>query len=181
MTRPWLIWTAGFLSFPIAGLAGGAVAGRVDSPLAALIGGLVTGAVVGAGQALCSSRRLEPLRWIAASAIGMGLGLLLGATVVGFGTSLGDLGLMGLLTGLALGAAQALALPAAMRHRITWTVAVAVLWALGWVVTTVTGIAVEEQFTIFGASGAVVFSALSGVLLPARTAVQPRIQMGIPS
>jgi hypothetical protein len=37
-----------------------------------------------------------------------------------------------------------------------------------------TGIAVEEQFTIFGASGAVTFSALSGlvlhVLLPVRRA-----------
>jgi hypothetical protein len=31
----WLIWTAGFLAFPIAGVAGGAVAGRVDDPIAA--------------------------------------------------------------------------------------------------------------------------------------------------
>ena len=36
------------------------------------------------------------------------------------------------------------------------------LWALGWIVTTLAGIPVEEQFTIFGASGAVTFSALSG-------------------
>ena len=58
--RPWLIWTAGFLSFPIAGIAGAAVAGRVDSPTAALVAGLVTGAVIGAGQSLASSRRLRP-------------------------------------------------------------------------------------------------------------------------
>jgi hypothetical protein len=31
---PWLIWTAGFLSFPIAGIAGGAVASRAG-PLSA--------------------------------------------------------------------------------------------------------------------------------------------------
>ena len=40
-----------------------------------------------------------------------------------------------------------------------------VLWALGWTVSTVVGIAVEEQFSIFGSTGAVTFSALSGILL----------------
>ena len=53
----------------------------------------------------------------------MGLGLLLGATVVGFGTSLADLALMGALTGLLLGVAQALALPRGTRHRWVWAAA----------------------------------------------------------
>jgi hypothetical protein len=47
--RTWLIWVAGFLAFPIAGLAGTAVAGRVNDPVAALLGGTVTGIVLGAG------------------------------------------------------------------------------------------------------------------------------------
>jgi hypothetical protein len=182
MMKPWLIWTAGFVAFPIAGLAGTAVAGRVDSPLAALTGGLAAGAVVGAGQALCSSRRLDPLRWIVVSAIGMGLGLLLGATAVGYGTSLRDLAVMGFLTGLALGVAQALALPATTRRRIAWAVAIPPLWALGWTATTVGGIDVDQQFTIFGAYGAITFSALSGLLLhlllPVRPPVRPLAQMG---
>jgi hypothetical protein len=171
--RPWLIWTAGFLSFPIAGVAGAAVAGRVDGPLAALVGGVVTGAVIGAGQSLASSRRLDPRRWIPATAVGMGLGLLLGAAAAGFGTSLADLALMGALTGLLLGSAQALALPARVRHRVTWAAAVTVLWALGWTLTTLVGVDVDKQYTVFGAAGAVTFSALSGALLhrllPART------------
>jgi hypothetical protein len=171
--RPWLIWTAGFLSFPIAGVAGAAVAGRVDGPLAALVGGVVTGAVIGAGQSLASSRRLDPRRWIPATAVGMGLGLLLGAAAAGYGTSLADLALMGALTGLLLGSAQALALPARVRHRVTWAAAVTVLWALGWTLTTLVGVDVDKQYTVFGAAGAVTFSALSGALLhrllPART------------
>ena len=101
--RTWLIWTAGFLAFPIAGLAGTAVAGRVASPFAALLGGAVTGPVIGAGQAVASRRRLDPRRWIPATAIGMGLGLLLGAAVVDYQTSLADLALMGALTGLVPG------------------------------------------------------------------------------
>jgi hypothetical protein len=40
-----------------------------------------------------------------------------------------------------------------------------VLWALGWTATTLGGIAVDQQFTVFGAYGAVTFSALSGLLL----------------
>lgn len=163
--RPWGIWTAGFLAFPIAGLAGSAAAGRVDGPVAALVGGAVTGLVLGAGQAWASRRRLDPRRWIPATAVGMGLGLLLGAPIVDYGTSLGDLVLMCALTGVVLGPAQALALPGRTQFRWTWAVAMPALWALGWTATTLGGISVDEQFTIFGAYGALTFSALSGLLL----------------
>jgi hypothetical protein len=171
--RSWFIWTAGFLAFPIAGLAGTAAAGRVDDPVAALVGGAVAGLVIGAGQALVSRRRLDPRRWIPATGAGMGLGLLLGASVVGYRTSLADLALMGALTGVVLGAFQALALPDPARSRWLWAAALPALWALGWTATTLGGIAVHEQFTVFGAYGALTFSALSGLLLhvlaPART------------
>ena len=72
---------------------------------------------------------------------------------------------MGALTGLLLGVAQTLALPAATRYRWVWAAAVPLLWALGWTVTTLVGVAVEERFSVFGAAGAFTFSALSGVLL----------------
>jgi hypothetical protein len=39
------------------------------------------------------------------------------------------------------------------------------LWALGWTATTLGGIAVEQQFTVYGAYGAITYSALSGLLL----------------
>ena len=163
--RPWLTWTAGFLAFPIAGLVGAAPLGRVDDPAAALIGGAVTGLVLGAGQALASRGRLNPRRWAAATAIGMGLGLLLGATTVDYGTSLSDLALMGALTGMILGPAQAVALPPGSRMRWVWAAAAPVLWALGWTATMLGGISVEEQFTVFGAYGALTYASLSGVLL----------------
>jgi hypothetical protein len=176
--RTWLIWTAGFLAFPIAGLAGTGVAGRVDSPVAALVGGTVAGLVIGVGQTLASRGRLDIRKWVPASGIGMGLGLLLGAVTVGYETSLPDLALMGALTGLVLGPAQALALPRGTRLRWVWAAAVPVLWALGWTATTLGGIAVDEQFTVFGAYGAITFSALSGVLLllvvPERSAAGAR-------
>ena len=173
----WSIWTAGFLAFPLAGVAGTAIVGRVDSLLSALIGGAVAGLVIGAGQAVLSRRRLDPRRWIPASIVGMGLGLLLGAAAVGYRTSLADLALMGAITGLLLGATQAAALPSRVHHRWVWAAAIPILWALGWTTTTLGGIHVEEQFTVYGAYGAITFSALSGLLLhyllPYRVAADP--------
>ena len=163
--RTWATWTAGFLAFPLAGLAGTAVADRVDDPLSALAGGAVAGLVVGTSQALLSRRRLELRRWAPATSAGMGLGLLVGSASVGYRTSLPDLALMGAVTGIALGLAQALALPRRTRLRWLWAAAMPLLWALGWTATTLGGIAVDLQFTIFGAYGAVAFSALSGLLL----------------
>jgi hypothetical protein len=159
------MWTAGFLAFPLAGLAGTAVAGRVDSPVAALVGGAVAGLGIGLGQTLASRGRLDIRTWVPATGIGMGLGLLLGAVTVGYQTSLPDLALMGALTGLVLGPAQALALPRGTRLRWMWAAAMPALWALGWTTTTLGGIAVDEQFTVYGAYGAITFSALSGLLL----------------
>jgi hypothetical protein len=52
-----------------------------------------------------------------------------------------------------------------VRDALVRAVAVTLLWALGWTLTTLVGVAVEKQFSVFGAAGAVTFSALSGVLL----------------
>ena len=163
--RTWALWTLGFLAFPVAGIVGGIVAGPVDSPASALLGGVATGAVIGTGQWLASSRRLGWSIWIPATAVGMGAGLLVGATAVDFRTGLTDLAVMGAITGVFLGIAQAAALPRAARHRWAWAAAMPVVWALGWTVTTAWGIDVESQYTTFGASGAVTASALTGLLL----------------
>ena len=74
---------------------------------------------------------------------------------------------MGLVSGAALGAAQGLALARQGETRLAaaWGVAMPVLFALGWCATSASGISVEEQFTVFGAAGAVVVMLLSGVVL----------------
>ena len=95
----------------------------------------------------------------------MGIGLLAGAWAVGYGTSLGELALMGAITGIPLGAAQALALRGRVTHAWAWAAAMPLLWALGWTVTTAGGIDVDRQFAVFGAYGAITFMALSGLLL----------------
>jgi hypothetical protein len=85
--------------------------------------------------------------------------------VVGYGTSLGELALMGAITGIPLGAAQAYLLRDRLANAWVWAAAMPLLWALGWTATTVGGIDVDRQFAVFGLYGAITFMALSGVLL----------------
>src|SRR5215207_4686290 len=163
--KAWLLWTAGFLAFPIGGALATALTGRINDAGSALIGGMVVGAVIGTGQWLVARRLLDAQTWIPATALAMGIGLAVGAWVVGYGTSLGELALMGAITGIPLGAAQAYLLRDLLANAWVWAAAMPLLWALGWTVTTAGGIDVDQQFAVFGASGAITFMALSGVLL----------------
>ena len=164
-TKAWLLWTAGFVAFIIGGALAAGVVGRIDDVGSALVGGMVAGAVIGAGQWLVARRLLDPQTWIPATAVAMGIGLAVGAWAVGYGTSLGELALMGFITGIPLGVAQAYLLRDRLANAWVWAAAVPLLWALGWTVTTVGGIDVDRQFAVFGAYGAITFMALSGVLL----------------
>jgi len=172
--RAWLLWTAAFVSFPIAGIAAGLAVGRINDAMAALAGGLIAGAVIGFGQWLAARRLLgDPLAWIAATAAAMGAGLLAGAWVVGYGTSVGELALMGAITGVPVGAAQAFLLRDRVARSWVWAAATPLLWALGWTVTTAAGIGVDRQYAVFGAFGAITFMALSGVVLDRLRAATP--------
>ncbi len=157
-------WMASFVAFPVAGLLGRALGGPVDEVTAAVAGGAVTGAVLGGAQWLAARSALGPVGpWVGASAAGYAAGLAAGGAAVGFDTALGDLALMGAVSGVGLGAGQALVL--ARRDRSAarlWAAATPVLFALGWTVTSLVGVDVERQYTVFGASGALVVTALSG-------------------
>jgi hypothetical protein len=183
--KSWLVWTAGFVSFPIAGIAAQAAVGRVNDAVAALVGGLIAGAVIGAGQWLVARRLLgDPRAWIPATAAAMGIGLLAGAWVVGYGTSIGELALMGAITGLPVGAVQAYLLRDRVARCWVWAAAMPLLWALGWTVTAAAGIGVDRQYAVFGAFGAITVMALSGVLLDrlhAATPAAPSPQHGPPT
>jgi hypothetical protein len=170
-TKAWLLWTAGFVAFIIGGALAMAATGRINDVGSALLGGLVAGAVIGTGQWLVARHLLNPKTWIPATAVAMSIGLGVGAWVVGYGTSLGELALMGAITGIPLGAAQAYLLRDRLANAWVWAAAVPLLWALGWTVTTAGGIAVDRQFAVFGAYGAITFMALSGVLLDRLRAV----------
>lgn len=159
-------WAVSFVGFPLGGLAAMTLVGPVDSPASAVVGGLLTGAVLGAvqGWALRAKGR-SLVAWSAATAVGLGAGLAVGAAAVSYGTGLGDLVVQGAVSGAAVGIAQAVLL----RRRLgalalAWPAYLAVVWALGWAITTSIGVEVDERFTVFGSSGAVVVAILTSVL-----------------
>lgn len=161
-------WAAVALAFPVAGLIGRAVGGDVDAAGAALVGGALTGAGLGAAQWLAAKDVFADWRpWVVASACGYGVGLTAGAGLVGYQTDLGELAAMGAVSGAVLGAAQGAVLAKQGRRRlgVAWATAMPTLFAAGWTATTLAGIDVDEQFTVFGAVGAVAFMVLSGLLL----------------
>lgn len=171
VTRRWFPgwrWAAVALAFPIAGLVGWAVGGHVDSAGPAVLGGAITAAGLGAVQWWAGNGTFgSAAAWISASAAGYALGLASGAALVGYDTDVASLMLMGLVSGAGLGAAQALTLARQGRASfgVTWGLAMPPLFAVGWLASSGIGVSVEDQFTVFGAAGALVFTVGSGVLL----------------
>ena len=164
--RLWGWPVAILLGFPIAGLVADLIVDGVDSAGAALVGGAIAGAIFGAAEWLVLRHWISQL-WIAASSAGMALGLTAGAVLVDYGIDRGDVVLLGALTGLGVGVAQALVLA---RQRVAgalwWALANPPAWALGWLVTSyVISTNVKERFTNFGAAGALVFGLLTWLLL----------------
>jgi len=164
--RMWLWEVAILVSLPIGGYVADLVVNGVDSLDAALAGGLIVGAVIGAAEWFAIRHRVSWL-WIPATIAGMAVGLVIGAALVGYGIGRGDLVLMGAVNGAAVGTMQALVLA---RHRIKgalwWAIANPPAWALGWFVSSyVISRNIDERFPIFGASGALVFGLLTGLIL----------------
>jgi len=171
-------WVAVALAFPVAGYIGWTISGPVDTVAPALIGGAITAAGLAAVQWWAAKGVLgRPGAWICASAAGYAAGLAAGAALVGYHTDLGSLALMGLVSGAFLGAAQGLVLARQGDTRLAaaWAAAMPVLFALAWGATTVIGVSVENQFTVFGAAGAILFMLLSGLLLARFTPSSTRV------
>jgi hypothetical protein len=156
------------VAFPVAGYAGWGVGGHVDGVAPALIGGFITGAGIGLVQWLFLRRDLDvgPL-WILATGIALAAGLGIGAAAVGYETAPSDLAIMGAISGAPMGIAQGILLRNKFSLWHVWMVAMPAMYAIGWVVTESFGIDVSNQFTVFGASGSIVFGLLSGLLMMA--------------
>jgi hypothetical protein len=156
------------VAFPLAGYAGWGISGHVDGVGPALIGGAITGAGIGLVQWLFLRRDLNlGLAWILATGVALAAGLSIGAAVVGYETTPSQLAIMGAISGAAVGIAQGILLRNRFSLWHVWMVAMPVMYAIGWLVTESFGIDVANQFTVFGASGSVVFGLLSGLLMMA--------------
>lgn len=167
-TKRWARWLGTFVGFPLAGVAARAVAGAIDTTEAAVLGGLAAGAVLGAVQVGIGGIEAERVRWIGATAVGLATGLAVGAGVVGYETDTASLVTMGAFCGAGVGLAQAVSVSMGRVDRILWVIVTPVLWAGGWLITSQVIVDADHQHAMFGSSGALAVSALSGVLYAMR-------------
>jgi hypothetical protein len=165
--RFFLWWMLAFLGFPLGGFLALVVVGSMEGAVSGALGGALAGAVIGAAQWLVLRRymRVGP-EWILATALGLAIGDALGALITGAGTEIGDLLIIGLATGVAVGLLQwGLFLRGRLLRASLWPLVVAIAWPVGWTVTWAFGIDVERGFLVFGASGALVFAAITGLAM----------------
>ncbi len=166
--RFWLFWVLAFLSFPIAGVLAMFVV-PVDTPVRALIAGAVGGAALWLMEWLVLKARLPSLSilWVAATGIGMAVGLAVGTAFLGSETAGDELLWRGAITGLCIGIAQWIILRQVLplSQSVIWIGVVSLGWALGWFVTRTAGIDLSPKWYVFGMSGALAFQLLTGLAL----------------
>ena len=165
--RFFLWWMLTFLGFPLGGLLALVLIGSVEGVVSGALGGALAGAVLGVAQWLVLRRymRLGP-QWILATALGVAIGDALGVLLTGAGTGIGALLITGVATGLAVGLLQwGLVLRGRLLRARLWPLVVAIAWPVGWTVTWAFGIDVERGYYVFGASGALIFAAITDLAM----------------
>jgi hypothetical protein len=155
-----------FLGFPVGGALAFLFVGSINGAADGALGGGVAGAVLGAAQWLVLRGRLRmtPL-WIAATSLGLALGDGVGVALTGTGTTIGDLLVTGLVSGVAVGLLQGALLGRRVQVAGLWTLVVALAWPLGWTVTWAVGVDVGRGYAVFGSTGALVFAAITGATM----------------
>jgi len=163
--RDLLLWAATLLAFPLAGLAGRAIAGPVDATWSAFLAGAVAGLVLGVAQWLALRRIGVDTRWILATGGGLAVGLGLAFAIFGYGHTVSDIWIVGAMSGLGIGIAQWPLLHGLVKRSAVWITATAAAWALGWTVTTAIGVDPDDRWAVFGLSGSATCTVLLGAVL----------------
>jgi hypothetical protein len=155
-------WLPTFLAFPIGGYIATQSIGSLDDPVTAAAGGLIAGAIIGVGQWLALRSHGIGRRWIGYTAAAMAVGSAISVVATDAGTERADVMLAGLITGGLVGAAQSTLLP---RAAAVWTAVSAGGWALAWLTTSYVIVDIERGYAVFGSSGALVVTVLTGLTL----------------
>ncbi len=166
-------WIPTFLAFPIGGWVAIEAIGSAAEPLPAALGGLLVGAAIGAAQWLALRSDGITQRWIGRTAAATAAGAALAAVMTGTGTDVADLVVTGVITGAAAGAAQGPLLGRGARAATAWAAANAGAWGLGWLVTSQVIVDAERGFHMFGSSGALAATMLTGLALRALVGTAP--------
>ena len=145
-------------------------------PSRRLSSGLIAGAVIGLAQGSPWLRGQALVIWVAGTAIALAIALAAVTAVVGQIETSTEAIMLGAVSGLLIGAAQAaLLMRAGIANAWIWIVVTGVAWAVGWAITASVGVALAPGWPVYGASGALVSQIITAValwrLVPSRAAL----------
>lgn len=144
-----------FLGYPLGGFIASQIFGSINSIVKASVGGLIVGSSVGAAQFLSLRKTGVAITWIAGSALGVAVGALIGAGILGYSVGTSDLLTRGVIAGVSIGLAQALVLQLSVGHSIAWVAVNAGTWMCGWLITSSVIVDLDSQYAVFGSTGAI--------------------------
>ena len=172
-----LRWLPTFLAFPLAGLIAMLTVGSSTGPLTALAAGAIVGAIVGGAQWLALGRATN-WRWGAGTLGAVAIGSMISMSVVGAPVTPLAASITGLITGTLVGLAQGFVLVRRGRRRLRrlllWVATVAVSWTAGWFLTSAVIVDLDRGHAVFGSSGALLVTVVTGVVL--RLVLGPRVR-----
>ncbi len=172
---PWIIAVIGF---PIGGYLAQSIAGPASTVPAAVLSGLLAGAVIGLAQGIALWLRGQTLvTWVAGTAVALAIALAIVTAAIGQIETSTEAVVLGALSGLLIGAAQAAVFRrAGIANAWIWIAVTGVAWAVGWLVTASVGVALAPGWPVYGASGALVSQIITAValwrLVPSRDALR---------
>lgn len=172
---PWIIAIVGF---PIGGLLAQTIAGPAATVPAAVLSGLIAGAIIGLAQGIALWLRGQALvLWVVGTAVALAVGLAGVTAAIGQIETSTEAIVLGAVSGLLIGAAQAaLFMRAGIANAWVWVVVTGVAWAVGWLITASVGVALAPGWPVYGLSGAVVSQIITAValwrLVPSRDALK---------
>lgn len=160
-----LRWLPTFLAFPI----GGQLVVWIIGPVQNFFQALVSGAIVGATLGLLQLWALRPLdiskAWLWGSIAGLTVGSPIAWLAINFQTTVAALTIWGLIAGALLGIGQASAIRLPVTKLATWAASVSLTWGLAWFISANVIVDAEAQYAVFGSTGAIVATALLGLVL----------------
>lgn len=160
-------WILSVFSFPIAGFAAVNLASVHEGPFAAAGVGFVAGFVIGLAQWLAAKPALSR-NWPFVTALGLSIGAMIGALVLNAKSDPLSLGMFGAITGLSIGLSQAFEFKS-VRKGWLWIMATFALWTIAWFITSLVIVDPERGYVVFGMSGAIIYTLVTGFVLRSLT------------
>ena len=160
-----LRWLPTFLAFPI----GGQLVVWIIGPVQNFFQALVAGAIIGATLGLLQLWALRPLgisrAWLWGSIVGLAVGSPIAWLLIDFQTSISALTIWGFVAGAFLGIGQAVSIRLPLSKAATWAAAISITWGLAWFISANVIVDAEAAYAVFGSTGAIVATALLGLIL----------------